>query len=423
MFKTLLENNYVSELKEGAKETIKKDRTQHQNVIQFILEYVSNHKLLVSNTEILLNKQEYWSSVSIFALNVDEHAKTLIRGLCKKFDQMFFLKITNENYEYYIEYKLRKLCTLNSIKPYKSYSIYDFISPVVHKTDGINIFLLPYLIEIIYLYDKLYDPALASDWEDIYKDIKKMEISVDEEIVKLLNNESDPTKSVLNVEKKKCPTGKCQNVKNRMIEIKKMVLDYFKNSHYILCDEYYNFKEPKNAIEVISANVETDFKLLVNYLSKFINFGITYKKKSIYLPKYSQMEKYNFYMEIPLMKNIKKKHFLTIYNNTSYELINYYEKNQYKYADPIVQLKFAYLSVWSSNVVQKTHKIHHDEFIKFLMNKKNSIELLRKCVNIYELKKNYVGSYLPESIGKKLSLKFTGNKSNFYCHNFDNNED
>lgn len=422
MFKLLLDNNYADTLKDSAKEAIKSERMQYKDVIYFILKYVSDKKLLISNVNILLDKQEYWDFVNIFTMNADETAKSLVSQLCKKFNRLFFMKIASENQEYYIEYNLRRLCTLNSIKPYKSYSLYDFISPVKRVVGDFTIYLFPFLMEIIYLYSKLYNPAFAYDWKEIYFDVKKMEVHVDKEMEKMLT-QSEPKEQALvsssggNV--KKCPANKCgQDQTSQITEIKKMVLEFFKNQHYIMCDEFYDLKNPEGVIEVISSNVETDFKLLVNYLSKFINYGITYKKKSIYLPKDFQMEKYNFYVEIPFIKNLKKKHFLTIYNNTSYELINYFERNQYRYADPITQLKFAYLSIWSGNIVQKTHGIHFKEFISFLKTKKSNIEQLRKRVDIYELKKKYVGSYLSELIGKKMSLNFSGNKSNFYCHDF-----
>ncbi len=421
MFKILLENNYADTLRDNAKKHIKDERMQYKDVIYFILKFASDNKLLISNVDLLLGKQEYWDFVNIFALNVDENTKSLISQLCKTFKRLFFMKIVSEGHEYYIEYNLRRICTLNSIKPYKSYSLYDFISPVKQNVGDFIIYMFPYMLEIIYLYGNLYNPALASEWKNIYSDIKKMETYVDEDIARLLSQPKPKDQAYISSSggnEKKCPTNRCNQEHSQIIEIKKMVIEFIKEGHYIMCDEFYNLENPAGVIEVISPNAEVDFKLLVNYISKFISYGITYKEKSIYLPKDSQMKKYNFYVEIPFVKNMKKKHFLTIYNNTSYELVNYYEKNQYKYADPITQLKFAYLSIWSGNIVQKTHRIHFDEFISFLKEKKTNIDHLRKKVDIYELKKKYTGMYLPESISKKMTLTFTNNKSNFYCHDF-----
>ncbi len=422
MFKILLENNYSDTLKKNAYEHIKNERMQYKDIIYFILKYISDNKLLISNVDILLDKHKYWDSVNIFTLNVDETAKSLVSKLCKKFNKLFFMKIVNENNEYFIEYNLRKVCILNSIQLYKSYSLYDFISPVKLKIENLTIFVFPYLLEIIHLYGKLYDPSLASDWKDIYADVLKMEIYVDKEINKLLTS-TKPKENINNSPDEEiienCNANKCkQNQTANVIEIKKMVLEFFKDGQYILCDEFYDIDNPVNVIEVISDNVEADYNLLVNYLAKFISYGVTYKKKSIHLPKDFQMEKYNFYVEIPFVKNLKRKHFLTIYNNTSFELINYYEKNHYKYADPITQLKFAYIYIWSINISRKVHSIDHDEFISILKKKKEIIDKLRKKVNIYEIKKNYHGTYISEFINKKMTLTFTNKKSNYYCHDF-----
>lgn len=421
MFKTLLEKNYELDMRDDAKPFIMQDRTKYEDIITFILKFSSQNKLLISNIDLLLGKQDYWDAVDIYTLNVDEISKKLVSELCKNFDKVFLLKIFESDKEYYIEYNLRRICILNAIKPYKSFTIYDFISPIKYAVNNnkISIYLLPYLVEIIHLYSKLYDPSAAASWEDLYKDIKKTEVFVDKEIETLLKmKKPDLAVYISTTGGKECQKNKCKDVQDqKIIEIKKLVVEFLKNGHYILCNEFYDMDNPK-IMEVISANVDVDFTMLVTFLSKFIEYGISYTKKTLYLPKENQMEKYNFYLEIPFVKNIKKKHFLTIYNNTSFELVNYYEKNGFKYADPITQLKFIYLSIWSSIIMQKTHGLHYEEFIEHIKLKKDQIMVLRGKIDLYELKKNYSGTYLPESLSKKLLLNFSGKKSSFYCFDF-----
>jgi hypothetical protein len=421
MFKKLLDKNYETELIEDAKPIIMKERLVYENIIMFILEFVNQNKLLISNIDLLLDKQNYWTSVDIFTLNIDETSKKLVSQLCKEFDKIFLLKIFEQDAEYYIEYNLRRICVLNAIKPYKSFTIYDFISPIKYVVnDKISIYLLPYLIEIIHLYSNLYDPNLSSTWEDTYKDIQKIEVFVDKEIETLLHlPKNNILEYITSTGGKECVKNKCKEINDKkIIEIKKLLVDFIKGGQYILCSEFYNMEQPTEIMEIISANIDMDFKLLVNFLSKFIEYGISYTKKTLYLPKEYQMEKYNFYLEIPFVKNIKKKHFLTMYNNTSYELINYVERNGFKYAEPITQLKFAYLSVWSSLIMQKTHGLHYEEFIEHIKSKKTQLKDLRKKINIYELKTNYFGTYVSENISKKLAMTHSGNKSSFYCFDF-----
>lgn len=419
MFKILVEKKYDAIIKNDAKPEIIKDRLSYQEIVDFIIKYVNTHKLLISNINLLLGKQEYWDSVDIFTLDIDNISKELVKELCSKFDKLFLLKIVKENTEYFIEYNLIKICNINTINPYKSFTLYDFISPIKYEVSNTTIFLFPYLIEIIYLYNKLYSPAFASDWEEVYEDIKKIEVFVDKDIDKILLMPKTSMQEYISTSGGECTKNKCKDTQDAKIaEIKKLLLDFIKNEHYILCNEFYDFENPSGIIELISANIDADFKLIVNSLSKYIEYGITYKKKSIYLPKENQMEKYNFYIEIPFVKNIKKKHFLTIYNNTSYELVNYYEKDGYKFADPITQLKFVYLSIWSSIVMQKTHGLHYEEFIAQLNLKKEELSKLRNKIDIYGTKKNYTGSYLSESMSKKLTADYTNIKSNYYCHDF-----
>ncbi len=427
MFKVLLDKNYEVELKDDSKITIIKERHQYEDIIMFVLQFTKEHKLLVSNIDLLLDKQNYWEAVHIFTLKADETAKELVSKLCKKFDEQFLLKLFEIDKEYYVEYNLRRICVLNAIEPYKTFTLYDFISPIKHNvSDSLTIYLLPYFIEIIHLYADLYNPATAASWESVYEDVKKIEIHVDKEIEHFLTMSKEdilvemsssggmargaPSQHNM-VKEAKCSKRECG--KKNVANIKGLVRDFIKDEHYILCSEF----DGEGPIELISANIDKDFELLSNFLLKFISYGISYKKKTLYLPKEFQMEKYNFYLEMPT-KLQAKKHFLTIYNNMSYELINYFEKNGFKYADPITQLRFSYLSIWSSIISQKTHGLHYDKFIQFIKTKKEQLKELRKKIDIYELKKNYAGTYIAASVGKKLLMPTTTTKSSFYCHDF-----
>lgn len=442
MFKALLEKNYDDELKVDAEAMIIKDRLQYEELVMFVLDFAKQNKLLISNIDLLLDKHSYWNMVQIFALNVDETAKSLVSKLCKQFDKLFLLKIFELDKEYFIEYNLRRICVLNVIKPYKTFNLYDFISPIKYIiNDKISIYLLPYLVEVIHMYNVLYDPASVSAWEETYKDIKKAEVFVDKEIDELLQlpkedillrlstTGGDKQKASDQTPSKQTPSGqtssKCdQNINDKLNNMMGLLLDFLKEGQYILCSEIFDNSIVENetkrigTIEVISSNIEVDYKKLVNYLSRFIIYAITYTKKTIYLPKETRMEKYNFYIDVPYIKKTKKRRFLTLYNNTSYELINYYVKDGLKYADPIVQLRFAYLSVWSSIIMQKTHGLHYEAFIEHIQKKKAHIKQLRDAIDLYTIKKNYLGTYIQLEINKKLLLSNLGNKSNFFCHDF-----
>ncbi len=442
MFKVLLDKDFVNELKQDAEDAIIKERRKYEDIILFILEFAKQNKALISNIDLLLDKHDYWNIVQVLTLNVDEMAKNLVSKLCKQFDQLFLLKIFEADHEYYIEYNLRRICVLNAIKPYKTFTLFDFISPIKYIiNDSISIYLLPYLVEVIHMYNNLYDPAAAGSWEETLSDIKKIETFVDKEIEELLTMPKEDillklstsggnAKAAASVDKLIKAKCKCKNIrKAKLFDIKRLVMDFLKDSEYIFCNEYdtfmiYSDKDDKRSdlysttIRVISKDINADFALLVNYLSKFMEYGISYRKKVLYLPKEQRLEKYNFYIEIPYVKNIKQKRFLTVFNNLSYELVNFYEKDGFKFADPIIQLRFAYLSIWSSIIMQKTHGLHYEEFIELIKNKKHQIRELRSKVDIYELKKNYIGTYISLDISKKMSMTNTNTKSNFYCHDF-----
>jgi hypothetical protein len=437
MFKALLDNNYEAELQAEATPYIISEREQYTDIIFYILNFTKKHNMVVSNIDILLGTQKYWNVIEIYTLNIDDLVKGLVMQLCSKFEKLFLLKIFELNKEYFIEYNLRKLCTIYTIKPYKTMTLYDFINPPVYMINAdLSIYLMPQIVEIIFLYKNLHDPSIASSWEDVYKMIKKVGVLVNKELneiirlpkkdllLKLSSSEfiSNETDSETKAETDAEINSKCCKDKRteKIIDIKTLLVDFFKDSHFILTsEEIFDSTSDDNAeISVISINVEEDHKLLVNYLSRFIDYGISYKKKSLYLPKEDQMEKYNFYLEIPFIKNIKKKHFLTIYNNMSYELINSYEKNGYKYADPIVQVRLMYISIWNLLVLQKAHGLRYDIFIEHVKRKLDTINAVKEKIDIYELKKNYEGIFLPLNISKKMQLINSYEKKSFYCFDF-----
>ncbi len=426
MFKILVEKNFDREMVEDAEIYIEKDRKKYEPVLFSIIEFMKDNNMLLSDLDLLLDKKKYWTMLEAYTLNVDEMSKKLITFLCEKHDKKFLLKVAHINMEYYIEYKQRRLCVLNAIKSYKTFTLYDFISPVLYKVENkYTAYLLPRLIEVIYLYKNLYDTEMASNWEDIYQTIKKLEIGVDIEIENILssnkNNINEYIASSNPITIKESHNAELNNDKIRNVtcskktQIKDLIIDFIKDSDYIYIES------EDNIIHIIASNIEKQYEILVNYLSRFITSGISYKKKNMYLPKEYQMKKYNFYLEIPCVKRNREKHFMTIYNNLSYELINYYEKDGIKIADPITQLRFSYIFLWSSIISQKAHGLRYKEFINFVKSTKQYIHEQRKKIDIYTLKKNYMGIFLSLNIFKKMQLiENEGylHSQSFYCKQF-----
>jgi hypothetical protein len=411
MFSNLLKNNYDVEMYNDSIKTISEEREQFTGAIKFILKFCRENNMIVSDIELLLSTKKYWDYIELYSENPDKMSKDLISKLCGHFDKRFKLKVMDYGTEYTIEYNLRRIASIYTIKTYQKLSISNFVSPHIYKYEDITIYLMPQILEIIHLYKKLYDPNEASNWSEILNKIKALEILSDKEIDESLSKKHIETGKTPKLTESDLIGGKsCSKVNYNDI-----VLDFLKDKHYIVC------LETDDAPKVISqAPIEKDFEMIVNYMSKYIRHPITYRKKSVYIPRENRMEQYNIYVDIPCIKDVKRKHIMTLFNNSSYEIVFYTTKNGIKYADPICMLRFSYIYIWFYIILNRVHKRNIEQIHSKITYLKNNIKTLRTQIDIYTTKTEYSGVYIPESLQKKIdALKAQSNeKKNFFCSDF-----
>lgn len=436
MFEKLVQNKYSTDLVEDAKMYIKEDRESNKNIIDYILDFCTKHKLLIDDVDFLLNQRDYWDSISIFTINIDEIAKKLLKELCGKFEQSFMLKVKDADVLYTIEFNNRELCSINLIKVYKNFTLYNFIDPIKHK----GIYMMPPFIEIINLYSKLYNPTESANWPSLLDKIKKLDPFVDKYFKTILDLKSNEdlnelistsftakrrSNSINNDVNGINGDGEENSIRNKSYPelrlIKKTVLNYIKDSNYILVNNTaYNIEhsiDDDSLIEVLSKyNIDSIYKLLSKYIDKELGYGIIFKTREIYLPSELLLTKYAIYVVIPINNDMKKIHIMNIYNNMSYELINYYTKDGFRLADPITQVKFTYISIWNSIIAQKIHGLNIKHFQTYLKDKNKIVNFYKNKINIYEKKQNYDGIYVNIQNAKKLSiLSGVPFKSSFLC--------
>lgn len=408
MFRVLLEHDYDKEMAQEALPHVIKERSTYEKIIKFILDFAEQNQLLQSNIDLLLNRHKYWDIIELFALNAEEISKELSKRLCSNFDAIY-LKATVPGTEYTIEHNLRRLCQITCIKPYKNFTLYDFISPIKSESMGKTILLLPHLVELLHLYGLLCDPALAADWKKILSDIRCLE----EPALKLINES-------INIPEVKTPPKSFECKKDRKLEtqnIKDLLMDFAKEKGYISCLSPETINTSQHVLEFLLFDIEKDYKAIFSYLQKFIPYTVSYKKKTVYLPKEQQLAKYNVYIDIPcaIKKEPVKKHVMTLYNSLQYELVNYYEEAGLKYVEPALEIRFIYLSIWSALMMHKTHNLHATEFVIHMKRKLSHLMAIRDKIDIYKLKKNYLGTYLPLATAKKISAINARSKNSFYC--------
>jgi hypothetical protein len=414
MFEQLISCNYVKYLQETALPIIKTNNSANDEIYMFIVKFLNLNKLIISDIDLLLKKQLFWRQIEIYCINTDTISKQLIKELCETFSHQFILKILDNGKYYAIEYNTERICSIINLKVYEKYSIREFIAPVTFSVDNVDILLLPPLLEVINLYKQLYNPSMADEWVNILSTIHQLEIYVDKDLKTILSDISDSKQLDTDiVEKNDDKLSKQQN-------LKEILLDFLNNSNYLILNHTMG---PDNILGIISRNtIEFDFRIISNYLNNFVKFGITYQEKEIYIPRVNAMEKYDIYLTYNNGVTVVKKHILTIFNNLSYELINFIPRvinnNNYKIVDPITEIMFIYISLWKHIISKRIREYKKKEFNKILLEKINTLNYYKNLINISEYKENYIGIYTDANISKKIkALKAPPmvDKSSFYC--------
>jgi len=414
MFSVLIENNFIDELQKRAEKCIIKERNKYKFLHDFILEFCKNNKLIIRNIDFLLDEHKYWDNIDIYSISPETMSKKLLENLCQNFGNKFLLRMNKEGEKYSIQYDLRYICNIQLIQKYNNLSIQQLIP--LNKKNGINLF--PSFLEIIDLYKFLYNPDFAEDWEDLYNKIKKLEKDFfDPQIKKIISN----NKLKINKEKN-----------SEINSIKLLCLEFIKSSNFLIHgDVSYLIYQPKKSIksnidevkyiEIVSENdIKTDFKSFIQFFEKHTKYGFITKKNTLYLPGEILMEIntiYMIYTQYNTKTNIEIP-ILEIYNNCSYELIHYHELNDLKVVDAITQLRFLYIKIWHKIIKQKINSNNENECKNYIHYIYEQIKFYREKIDLYECKKNYVGTYVNIDIYEKINKIFNSKlKYSYYCHN------
>lgn len=432
MFEKLIKNNYGKQLKLSAIPYITIQRNTYIDIYNYILNFIDKKSLLVSDIDLLLDQHKYWENIQIYSIDADATAKELIKELCANFDNNFVLKIVENKQMYTIEYNLCKLCDIITLALYRKYSITDFIDPTKYKVNDVTtIQLLPPLLEVINLYSDLYKPSMAENWSDILVNIQYLETLIETATQKILLGKTDInldiTESLLYYDTNMINSPK--RIK-KTVNVNKYILDFISDTNYLLLDHTVNIFDKVDdisintidVIDIISQNsIEFDFNALSTYLSNVSPLGLEYKIKDMYIIKEPNMTKHMVYVTYKDGVNKIYKHVLNIYNNLSYELVNYnIVENKlgiFKVVDAITQIRFIYIIIWNRLITQKTHNYALVDFKKFLVTKLKYLEKYKEKIDIVNIKKNYTGIYLDTNIlrKKKALLREQISKMQYYC--------
>ena len=196
MFNSLLKTNYINNLQDEAKlSKIKENRDIYNKYFLIIEKYIFDNNLIISDINTLIDEESiYKNTYNIYTENSFKYSNELVNLLAKETNSKWFSLWTQIPHIYLsIKYKDKILITINSLSITNYHNI---TNPVKFKGFFIEkeLLFLPYEVELIEIYTKLYNPVYNEEWLNLIeiepKLIEKTKIRIEnKELIKNISFE------------------------------------------------------------------------------------------------------------------------------------------------------------------------------------------------------------------------------------------
>lgn len=398
MFSSILETDFTDKIKEHAESTrIKDDRckSEYKDIYVDIENYISNNKLILSDIDILIGRKVLYKEIyNIYCDNPQLHGNNLINIMASKRE-----KSTNaENIRYLsnpskwlilrtsipgrllsILYKNKTFANIHSFGANPKYTNFtSIIKPLTYKGFYIdrNIYYMPYEIELMDIYKKLYLPYTEN--VKIWKDLVQVE--------PLLIKGADDRKHIIISDQLLIKGGNnIDRVSMSALTIKKIIIfKLLPHNDFILIGDWAvkliewgleggNFKPTPEKIQIISLiKIDETFCVIKEYMKTVIPsnpYEISYKEHNLCMPKDLRIRRYTIYTQLPCDKEgncpVTEITLMDIFINASYELVPWISSNRFlkkkhieyrhgsniKIGNPYVLLRFFMLELWMLRII------------------------------------------------------------------------
>ena len=447
MFSSVLQTNYIDNVKEHAKKTkIAYDRNLSRELFEDVEKYANNNNVIVSDITMLttncctdncypeeiLFKEQY----NIYCSSPFKHGNNLINIIAERIEnsktpnlsKWLVLRTAIPHKLLSITYKGREFVKIHCLYSQKIKDLNSIIKPVSCKGFYIeeNISLLPYEIELIDIYRRLYMPnaECVNKWEDL--------IEIEPYLVSETNKR---IKNKIFTEIKKGGAVDSSTIKQMILF--KMLPD----SNFVLIGEWAvriiewglsggNLFKSQEKIQIIS---ETEIKETFDNIKTHIKtilpsspFDITYREHDLHIPKDLRIKRYTIYLSTPCDKEgkcpVKQMTIMDVFTNASYELIPWISSNRFlkkknkeypiiKIGNPYVLLRFFMLDLWilriifAKNLLIKNVAQKKIDSIWISINKIRNPNKLGGIINKSFSLENYIGKYHSEIVHFKNIIK------------------
>lgn len=425
-----MQDNYISDLKKKAKETlIKKDRERYKCIYEIIELYISENNVILSDLDLLTNQKIiYKDSYNLYCDNPFRHANALTNmiaeALIKQDRDIKFLvlKTSIPHNKLKIYYDQREMVELNSLAVENTkIENYKFITPTICKGfyTSHKLKIMPAEIELIELYRKLYDPEYNKEWSCLREYEKKMSEML------LVHNGKKGGSSNLDL------SG-----------IKKiMLINFLPKTDFVVVGTWalgaiqsnFDIEDP---LQIISPYSPFDsFTMVKDELLNLMpdsEFDINMVEQPLYLPNEYRLKKYSVKILLPCQKSGKcpiiKKTAIEIFTNASYELIPWLpcginDDTVLKIGSEMVLLRFFAIKIWNLKLLCEKNILHSSivkrrtDEIKRLMAEMRKMDFFDKIPGL----ENYIGRYYPLLIFIKNKIKSSYNPPYYpYKYHSDN---
>lgn len=402
MFGDLLKTNFVEDKQEKAKSDIRKERKKYGAAKSTVEEFCKNNPVFLSSSKKLSEIDTGDDTFEIYCEHPYKYALRLTNELYKKCSKYIVLKTLSKNKRLEIQFNTFTLANFYSISMGKDVNIKDLILPV--EIEKIQ-YMSPEL-ELIDVYRNLYNPNKESEWEGLLEIEEKISKQVLDRIG-LLGGNCDSCKI-----KRKASVNKLKSL---------FVEQFIKNNKYVVLGDF-GIKILTNSditshekVQIISKNkIEDDIQKIIKFMEVYTEFGITYRKQKIDIPKDFRTNKYTIYVEFPKLGKTIQKALIDIYNSAQFELIPYIVKNGYMVGNPFVLSRFIMIDIWIIRIINKMGLIKQtflsDKIAFFIKNLKQIKDMNWKPmvfgVNYFGNFQDYVISTKIDRLGEDFSYPY-----------------
>lgn len=379
MLSAALANGFINNVQKSAVKIIKKDRDRFDNVVNIILEYVKENKLILSDVNKLINHPDPTRRKisNIYCVRALYHANNIANIIHEKISNGKWTRMKSiSRHLYAVEYDSRIMCYVNQLESPTNVNITQLTNFVTIN----NTMYLPQEIEIIDYYHMMYSPSRFNEWDP-------------------LTGKELFTQIHKRIEEKKI--GKIGGSKSLM-KFKNLVYNYLKipECSAILMG-YWVTGPSTEKIQILHDESDSFKQQLITYLSNIDKYSVTSRKQNMYLPKDSRLTRYTFYVRC----DGKDRAFLDLYDSVKFELIPYRISDNINIASKYVSMRFMFIDLWIIRLIASMGLI--DEHLR---NKKISI-IWKKLIYFNDYvdgKLDYIGTNFPAELDNK--LKTLGSK-------------